>query len=653
MERADVPELAGETLDMMPTGRGYRADIDGMRAIAVGLVVIFHFQLLPIGEAGFIGVDIFFVISGFLITRIILSGIETGAFRLRDFYLARIRRLLPALLTVLTGYLLTGYFLLLPDRFAELALEAALSQLYLINFYFWRTINYFGLQADSVPLLHMWSLAVEEQFYIFYPLFLIVLCAFARARVFPILLIAAVLSFALGWYTSLWKPWAAFYLLPTRTWELLAGGILGAALLRGWQPGGHLIAVAGPVGLGLIALALIIHQPYLPFPGWFAALPVFGAVALLASGLHTDTPVSRLLSLPPLRWIGKISYPLYLIHWPVIILAHETLLEFSYGWRMAGLCLSVLLSWAIVEFIEAPIRQRRMLSTTIPFLVGSGIATALLLAISYLGITSNGLPERYDPEVSRILSFAEDRSETYARCDWPVPACPIGPEGPPEVVLFGDSHAQALAGAFDLWLKQQRRPGSLLFGSGCAPVIGVGPPRCVAFIEAAMQRIEANKSTDTVVLLSIWRQAYEGTGLEVNNQFLKGEELRVAFTEAIKTTVTRLSKAGKKVVFVDPLYAAPRSVPRTLAANLAYGRDWPVDTSYADHKAHFAPLYQAFDQAKKGGARRISFVNDLCADEICPGTMDGDPIFSDNNHIRFGLMPFFADILSRDLTAEN
>ncbi|PIV78781.1 MAG: acyltransferase, partial [Rhodobacteraceae bacterium CG17_big_fil_post_rev_8_21_14_2_50_63_15] len=286
----------------------YRPDIDGIRAIAVGLVVVFHFGLVPLGKAGFIGVDIFFVISGFLITRIVVGALERGDFSLGGFYLARIRRLYPALVTVLAGYLAVGWFLFLPDLFAELTLEAALSQLYVVNFHFWRSVNYFGLHADGVPLLHMWSLAVEEQFYIFYPVFLILLHRHARRPLLPILMAVMLASFALGWFATGWKPWAAFYLLPTRAWELLAGGVLALAVARA-RPSKGLVQIAGPVGLALIALTLALADRGFAFPGWFAALPVAAGVALLLSGEHPGTPVSRSLALPPMVWLGRISYP--------------------------------------------------------------------------------------------------------------------------------------------------------------------------------------------------------------------------------------------------------------------------------------------------------------------------------------------------------
>ncbi|CAN0602048.1 unnamed protein product, partial [Ectocarpus sp. 12 AP-2014] len=181
---------------MNASAKAYRADIDGMRAIAILLVAVFHFKLFPLGDAGFIGVDVFFVISGFLITRILVNRMDSGTFSFSEFYVARLRRLMPALVATLVLYLGVAYFVFLPDRFAELSIEALLSQLYVVNIYFWRTINYFGLRADYVPLLHMWSLAIEEQFYIFYPLVLALIFRVARQFLLPILIMTCALSFA-------------------------------------------------------------------------------------------------------------------------------------------------------------------------------------------------------------------------------------------------------------------------------------------------------------------------------------------------------------------------------------------------------------------------------------------------------------------------
>jgi len=624
----------------------YRPDIDGIRAIAVGLVVVFHFGLVPLGKAGFIGVDIFFVISGFLITRIVVGALERGDFSLGGFYLARIRRLYPALVTVLAGYLAVGWFLFLPDLFAELTLEAALSQLYVVNFHFWRSVNYFGLHADGVPLLHMWSLAVEEQFYIFYPVFLILLHRHARRPLLPILMAVMLASFALGWFATGWKPWAAFYLLPTRAWELLAGGVLALAVARA-RPSTGLVQIAGPVGLALIALTLALADRGFAFPGWFAALPVAAGVALLLSGEHPGTPVSRSLALPPMVWLGRISYPLYLVHWPVLIVLRNALPEVSLDWRIAGLCLSVGLAWLIMRYVEAPVRSGKWLTHPRALLGAAGGLSAALLAFCLVGWQSGGLPGRFDPQVAQLLAYAKDRPTHLERCNWPGPACPVGPDGPPKVALIGDSHAQALAGAFDLWLRARGEPGTLIYASGCMPVPRVGVRRCADFAEAAIARAETSPTIHTVFLASIWRQAFGDGVLIVDGTRLAGADIAPAFDAALIGAVRRLREAGKRVILIDPLYAAPHDVPHTLARNLAFGTDWPVDMPLAEHLRDFAPLLASFERAEDAGALRVSFLNDLCSAGTCPGTRAGIPLFADGNHIRYGLSAVFAEYLDR------
>lgn len=630
----------------MSTRIAYRPDIDGIRAIAVGLVVVFHFDLLSLGKAGFIGVDIFFVISGYLITRIVIGAMERGDFSLTDFYLARLRRLYPALMTVLAGYLFVGWFLFLPDLFTELAFEAALSQLYVINIYFWRSVNYFGLQADGVPLLHMWSLAIEEQFYIFYPVGLLILHRWAPHRILPILATLMFISFALGWFATGWKPWAAFYLLPTRAWELLAGGVLALTLARA-RPPEILVHFAGPMGLGLIVLTLALQERGFSFPGWLAALPAAAGVALILSGERPGMFVSRALALAPMVWVGQISYPLYLVHWPVLIVLRNALPNLSFGWRLAGLGISVLLAWLITRYIEAPIRRGQWLRRPSVFLTATGGLSAALLALCLVGWKSDGLPGRFDPQVAQLLTYTEDRPAHLERCDWPNIACPIGPEGPPEVALIGDSHAQALAGAFDLWLHERGQPGTLIFGSGCMPVPWIGTRRCADFAATAIDHAAANPTIHTVFLASIWRQAYGGNTLIVDGASVHGAAIAPAFDAALTGAIRILHDAGKQVILIDPLFAAPRHVPRTLARNIAFGSDWPVDTPLAAHGRNFAALYTSFERAEEVGAARISFIDNLCDKNTCHSTYDGLPLFADNNHIRFGLSPLFAEFVSQ------
>lgn len=619
---------------------GYRADIDGLRAIAILLVSVFHFSLFPIGEAGFIGVDVFFVISGFLITRILATKLASGTFSLSEFYIARLRRLMPALVATLLLYLVVGLFVFLPDRFVELAIEALLSQIYIVNFYFWRSINYFGLRADVVPLLHMWSLAVEEQFYIFYPLVLAFIFRFARRALLLILVGTCLFSFALGWIATGWKPEASFYLLPTRAWELLVGGILALAAPQGMALG-RLAKLAGPLGLALIVLAVVFHTPVTPFPGWFATLPVAGSALLILGG--SATPTGRVLSLSPMVWIGKISYPLYLVHWPIIIVMRELLIEFSAPWRWAGFAMSILLAWAIWRFVERPIRSGHFLPTPRRFLAAAAGATFCLIAFSLAGILTKGMPYRFSPEVQSMLAYADDLPRSFIECeiseDNQTP-CSLGTEGAPSVVVIGDSHGRAFAGALDIWLTESGISGELWFHHGCLPVLDVDDWRCQAFMEKALAAV-APDTVETVLIVSSWR--YDPG--EFKGRYLTGRDADRALREAFEATIQQFLQDKKKVIVVDPIFFATNSVPPTLARNLHFGSTWEVNRPYSEYLAVNERLFEIFaDIEQIRGVQRISLIEELCLEGVCRAVINGTPVFVDKNHIRFGMSEYFANI---------
>ena len=235
----------------------YRSDIDGMRAVAVLLVVVFHFHLISGVDSGFMGVDVFFVISGFLITTIVQRQLQAGRFSVGTFWIHRIRRLAPALVATTLLMLLAGWVWLLPPDFAKLAQQTIATQLYVANIFYWRNVNYFGLQAQDVYLLHTWSLAVEEQFYIFYPLVLIAIAKWARGQVGLILSLLALTSFALNVGFVVLKPQATFYLMPTRAWELLAGALLALQVLRPHRPNRFAAQVCGAAGVACLAATIL------------------------------------------------------------------------------------------------------------------------------------------------------------------------------------------------------------------------------------------------------------------------------------------------------------------------------------------------------------------------------------------------------------
>ncbi|RYF45069.1 MAG: acyltransferase, partial [Comamonadaceae bacterium] len=377
------------TTSLTPSQSSYRPDIDGLRAIAVLAVVIFHAspRWLP---GGFIGVDIFFVISGFLISGILLDGLARSDFSYADFYARRIRRIFPALSLVLSATFLFGWYILLPDEFRQLGKHVLASTGFIANLAFWNEAGYFDTAVEAKPLLHLWSLAVEEQFYILWPAVLIF--AWRSKRVFFWTLFAIVVSFVVNVALVKRHPDFAFYLPLTRVWELGAGALLawwvrnrGARRLP--APLRSLLVLAGLVCIGA---GLVLINKNKSFPGYWALYPVVGACLCIGSG--PDTWIHRrLLGSRPFVLVGLISYPLYLWHWP--LLAYARVLQEGFAdpprtWRMAAVAIAVVMAWLTYRFVEQPIRHRRR----------RGVVAGLVGAMVALGVLDDpvGQPRHYD-----------------------------------------------------------------------------------------------------------------------------------------------------------------------------------------------------------------------------------------------------------------
>jgi len=331
----------------------YRPDIDGLRAIAVGSVLVYHAfpSLLP---GGFIGVDIFFVISGFLITTILLQSLAAGDFSYRDFYARRIRRIFPALLLVLLATLAFGWYVLLPGEFSQLGKQITGGAAFFANLVFLGESGYFDATAETKPLLHLWSLGIEEQFYIFWPLLL----GLAWRKRWPILrvtLAVAAISFLINVLTVQPHRAAAFYSPLSRAWELMAGGLLAAMRLQAANGSADsrpwVRHVQSIVGVGLIVLGLVMTRSTKAFPGWWALLPVLGAASCIAAG-PSGVLNRYLLSNRLMVWIGLISYPLYLWHWP--LLSYARIIEGgepSLELRVALVVAAIVLAWGTYRFV--------------------------------------------------------------------------------------------------------------------------------------------------------------------------------------------------------------------------------------------------------------------------------------------------------------
>lgn len=435
-------------------GVAYRADIDGLRSLAIIPVLLFHANLGFSG--GFVGVDVFFVISGFLITRIIYADMIAGTFTYGDFYERRIRRLLPAAFAVFAATTVWAFLKLTWFDLGSYGQSLAAAVAYFSNFNFYWETGYFNDDATTKLLLHTWSLAVEEQFYIVVPVLFALLLRFVPRRyIVHVLALVTLISFILSIVLTQHRPMAAFYLLPARAWELGIGGLLALGG-REWARGrivGEVLSLAGVVA---ILAACILFTEATPFPGWVAALPVLGCAALLAAGDAPGTVTGRVLRMRPLVLIGQVSYSLYLWHWPVMV-------ALSYGTdKLAGsrsvlaIAISLFLAFASLYLIEQPVRRKSVLGTRRQLFAFAAIGSVGFIGIGLAFLAADGFPRRFAGS-DQMAKWVEEvgpagqptncygQSAAQIRAD---DLCVRGRAGvKPHFVLIGDSHAAAMAPA--------------------------------------------------------------------------------------------------------------------------------------------------------------------------------------------------------------
>ena len=449
------------------TVRHYRPEIDGLRAVSVIGVVLFHLGLGFPG--GFVGVDVFFVISGFLITGILLRQMGEERFSLVDFWARRVRRIAPAAIVMVVGTLMIGAYLQTPDRYSSLARSAMAHVVMASNCYFTRDAGYFAEKSDLEPLLHTWSLSVEEQFYLIFPLLMTLVWKRWRGRLIWLLGVAAVASFIWSSLEVSRDPKEAFFLLPARGWELLSGAILAMC------PAVRMKAVAkealASFGLLLILVPMFLFDRTTVFPGPAALPPVLGAMLFLFAG--GSTLAGRLLSWKPMVGIGLISYSLYLWHWPLVVFAREVNFELTMTWKLSLLTASLVMAYLSWRWIETPFRTGRFLKTNARAL-RFGLISAVGLFAIFLGIKMNGgVPNRFPEEMRIIIADVEWNGAEYTSSR--SQAVPIGRErsGPIDFVLWGDSHGASAAPAVDASAQSLGLKGLAYLNNGTPPVTGL------------------------------------------------------------------------------------------------------------------------------------------------------------------------------------
>lgn len=621
----------------------YRADIDGLRAVAVLSVLFYHLDLGPFA-GGFVGVDVFFVISGFLITAIVQREVDAGSFTYSGFYQRRIRRLFPALFVVLAATFVAGAFILLPSDLSLLGGTTVATIFYLSNIFLWRHSGYFDGPAELNPLLHTWSLAVEEQFYIVFPTVLVLLARHLRARLAAAVAVLGLASFALCVLTQPRFPTGVFFLAPFRAWELLAGSVLALGTIpplpRRWQR--ELVSLAS---LSLLAYSVLRIEAGPAFPGWIAALPVVATAALIHSGTSGDSLVRRFLSLRPLVFVGLISYSLYLWHWPLVVFAKYVRgLEPLGDLRWLLTAVSIVLASLSLRFVERPFRSRVLLAVPRRLFATAGVASVAFASLGAVVFATGGLAARFEREV---VALDQERSPEIPLVECMghrieagglEERCRLGdPDAPISVLLWGDSHALAWVPALDGALRSNRLAGLFAGTSACPPLFGVAnpaSPRCLARNRDVERLLAERSELELVILVAAWF-GYSSDAGRYRLQDLEGRSGNsVVFPKALRDTLAFLTDAGKQAWVIGPTPGAPSFLPLRMALLKVFGGR-PLEpvaaASFAERRRAFA---EAVEQLPAGLSVHVTDPGPwLCDSDACRFEADGLPLYRDGGHL--------------------
>ncbi len=595
----------------------YRKEIDGLRAVAVVPVILFHAGM-PGVTGGYVGVDVFFVISGYLISTLILEEASQGRFSLLAFYERRARRILPALFLVLAVTILAACLLMTAGELQEFSYGVMGVATFASNIVFWNRSSYFRAESAQNPLLHTWSLGIEEQFYVLFPLFVMLLWPRYR-RLFAALLGAGlVLSLGLAQWVIATAPGAAFYLLPTRAWELLAGVVVTLMSRNGLIAGGRTGGILAAAGLAMILFSVFAYSDLTPFPGVYAVVPVAGAALVIACA-RPNNLAGRLLSWQPMVWIGLISYSTYLWHQPLFALARVR------GVSDANLtvflllgALSMVLAYFTWKHVENPFRDRRRLTRPQIFAF-AGAGSVLALGLGVLGYVTNGGDFRYDARQKAILAGYPARQPEFARAYREgkcfllneanvklvfAPECYQDIIGKPGgVVIWGDSHGASL----HMGLFEQLGPGpkAELAFAGCPPLLDfrmASDPHCPLINKIAFDTI-TRAVRPRVFLAASWFTYYRRPG----------------FGEALTRSIQGLRKAGAEVIVVGTLPQWRPSLPDFVVNQMHGGglESVPqmVETSLLDQLRNADELVREITEAN--GGRFVSMLDGLCEGSRC------------------------------------
>jgi peptidoglycan/LPS O-acetylase OafA/YrhL len=638
----------------------YRREIDGLRAVAVIPVILYHAGFGTFA-GGYVGVDVFFVISGYLITSIIVSDQRAGKFTLVNFYGRRARRLLPALFLVIFCTLPFAWFWMLPQDLKAFSDSVIAVSVFASNIYFYASTGYFETAAELKPLLHTWSLAVEEQYYLLFPVFLMLTWRLGTRWVVALLSIAAAVSLGAAQWGSTTNPSFAFFMLPTRGWEILLGALIALYLLpqRGAARSANrsVRQSISVVGLLLILYAVFAFDRETPYPSFYTLLPTVGTglIILFAAG---DTIVGSILGSWILVGIGLISYSAYLWHQPLFAFARlRTLDEPGHVLLIALALASFGLAYFSWKYVEMPFRRAHVITRKQVFAFGA-TCSLILITLGAIGSLGKGFKNRFD---AAVIAQLEPPSGTLSTCNEHFAktagaTCVLGDSAvAPTMALIGDSHAMRLTKRLSEMLAERHQSAIAYAEGGCIPFLDIGErthnlgnDNCRDYVRSSYADIINNRSIERVVLFSEWSLYTEGVryGSRHISYFSDAEtratgvqENLAVFERGLQRTKIALENAGKKIIVVKSVPEYDASVPATLAkAMLLDSRIPPARLMTHEKFALRNKLAEdAFSAANLGSwADVVEPVRLFCDQRYCSyADARSNSLYEDDNHLSY------------------
>jgi len=628
----------------------YRAEIDGLRALAVLPVILFHagFEWF---SGGFVGVDVFFVISGYLITTIIISEMAEGKFSIANFYERRARRILPALFFMMTVCLPFAWLWLSPSDLKDFGQSLVAVSTFSSNILFWKESGYFDTATELKPLLHTWSLAVEEQYYILFPIFLMLAWKFGIKSILVLLSVAFLISLGTAQWAAFNSPTANFYLLPTRGWELLVG-VFAAFYLKyrrhlSSQTGNQILSL---LGLMMIVYSIIVFDETTPFPSLYALLPTIGTGLLILCAVE-NTLVHRALSQTFIVGVGLISYSAYLWHQPLLAFSRHRLIGEPNNVFIGLLCVSSLvLAWVSWKFVEAPFRSKQVFSRAKIFML-SGVSILIFSTVGFLFHIQQGIPARAGFSAQLMSTFQRPNSEgcfgipyNYEKEGW---GCRLGAETENvDYIFFGDSHSLSLRDVIDE-LAKEANVGVFYTGeAGCPPLLGVhkkspSPGEDCFRLNARVADLAVTHSIKGIILSSRWSYYTDGdyklSGVRLISRSPNGpfrvKDSITTFVEAFVSTVDYYSQLGADVhVITQPPHQ--KIEPQKAYFIAAKGYESLDDLSV--RRVDFERLDSVPASVFLENASKIKLYESksiFCVNEFCPIGDERGSFYYDDDHL--------------------